>query len=139
MNRALFELFEYSSVFMTGGVLYGAIEIGFRGHTHWTMLVTGGLCLSGFHYICKLLKNKNILVKCLAGCVLITFLEFIAGCIVNLIFRLNVWDYSSQPLNLLGQICPLFSLFWFLLCIPAALLCKFIEHRFAKQKVEKSI
>lgn len=139
MSRAILDITEYSSVFITGGVLYGAIEICFRGHTHWTMLVTGGLCLSCFHYICKLLKSKNIIIKCLAGCIIITFFEFIAGCIVNLIFELGVWDYSNRYLNLLGQICPLFSLFWFILCIPATALCKLIDNFFSKLKAEKII
>ena len=130
---------EYPVVFLTGGLLYGAIEIGFRGHTHWSMLITGGACLAAFHYACKRLKRRNIFIKCLAGCLIITLFEFIAGCVVNLVFNLGVWDYSGRFLNICGQICPLFSLFWFLLCLPAALLCNLLSRLFARQRDEESI
>ena len=33
------------ALFCFGALGYGAIEVTFRGHTHWTMLVAGGLCL----------------------------------------------------------------------------------------------
>ena len=27
-----------------GGMLYSLFEIGFRGYTHWTMIIVGGIC-----------------------------------------------------------------------------------------------
>lgn len=57
---------------------------------------------------------KQILV----GAAIITGLEFITGCIVNLWLGWAVWDYSSMPLNILGQICLPYMLLW----IPVALL-----------------
>ena len=42
----------------------------------------------------------------------------------------NVWDYSSMPLNLYGQICLPFSGLWFLLCIPAFGICSIAAKRF---------
>ena len=36
------------------------------------------------------------------------------GVVVNLWYGWHVWDYSREPGNLLGQICPLFSFIWFL-------------------------
>jgi uncharacterized membrane protein len=50
------------------------------------------------------------LLRCLVGCGIITSPEFIVGCIVNRGLHMNVWDYSAQKFNLLGQICPLFSI-----------------------------
>ena len=32
-------------VFVLGGSAYGLMEILFRGHTHWTMVITGGACI----------------------------------------------------------------------------------------------
>jgi uncharacterized membrane protein len=44
-------------------------------------------------------------------------------------FDWRVWDYSGLPLNLLGQICLLYTIIWFTLCIPAYLLCGFVRRR----------
>ena len=110
---------ELFIVFSVGAVLYSVIEILFRGFTHWTMSLTGGTAFLMIHISNFKLKTKNLFLKCLTGCAIITALEFIVGCIVNRKYQLNVWDYSEQKYNLLGQICPLFSCFWFLLTLPA--------------------
>jgi uncharacterized membrane protein len=52
----------------------------------------------------------------------ITAVEFAVGIVVNIFLGLNVWDYSSVPGNILGQICPAFTLLWFLVSIPASYL-----------------
>lgn len=31
---------------------------------------------------------------------------------MNLKLKLAVWDYSKMPLNILGQVCPAFSMLW---------------------------
>lgn len=45
----------------------------------------------------------------------ITMIEFISGLILNVWLGLNMWDYSNMPGNILGQICPQFTLLWFFL------------------------
>ena len=40
------------------------------------------------------------------------------GCVVNRLLKWQVWDYSGRFGNLLGQVCPLYTGLWFLLCIP---------------------
>lgn len=57
-----------------------------------------------------------IVVKCLLGAFIITAVEFLFGCIFNIKYGMNVWDYKNMPLNFLGQICLPFSALWFLLC-----------------------
>ena len=48
--------------------------------------------------------------QCIIGSFVVTGIEFVSGCIVNLWLGWNVWDYSHLPLNLLGQIClPFFA------------------------------
>lgn len=61
--------------------------------------------------------------KWLLAAAMITTVEFITGCIVNIRLGWNVWDYSSHPFNLMGQICPAFCALWYLLSIPAVWLC----------------
>jgi hypothetical protein len=46
------------------------------------------------------------------GGLCITLLELVAGLIINVWLKLDVWDYSDAPLNILGQITPLYTLYW---------------------------
>lgn len=111
---------EAAIVFGFGGIIYGLVEVLIRGFTHWTMILTGGIVFSILYLINLRFQNVNIVFRSLLGCLVITTAEFVVGCIVNIDFGMNVWDYSDQQLNLMGQICPLFSFGWFLICIPAA-------------------
>lgn len=64
----------------------------------------------------------------LIGAIVITTLEFVCGCIVNLWLGWNVWDYSNMPFNLLGQICLPFTVIWFFLSAVAVVLDDWIRH-----------
>ena len=68
--------------------------------------------------------------KCLISAAAISLLELAVGYLVNIILGWAVWDYSDRPLNILGQICPLYSFFWLLLSAPALALCGLIKSRF---------
>lgn len=102
---------EYAFVYLFGGIMYGLMEVIWRGHTHWTMTLTGGTALLILYIINIKMSNCNIFLKCLIGASAITLLEFTVGVIINIILKWNVWDYSNRPLNILGQVCPLFFLF----------------------------
>ena len=111
---------EFLIVFGVGAFLYGGIEVAFRGYTHWSMFLTGGILFYLLYLIFGYIGKGKILLKCIMGCAIITTGEFLVGCIVNLIFGMGVWDYSDQALNVFGQICLLFSLGWFFISIPAS-------------------
>ena len=99
---------------MIGGATYNVIELLFRGYTHWSMFILGGLCFILIGLLNEIF-NLSITSQMLLSSVIITGLEFIAGVIVNLMFRLNIWDYSNLPYNFMGQVCLLFFNLWFLL------------------------
>ncbi len=103
--------------FFLGFVLYPVIEILFRGYSHPSMAILGGICLCAIYAVHLFLPTSPLLWKAFLSAVLITELEFICGVIVNLGMGLSVWDYSARPFNLAGQICPLFTFFWFLLSL----------------------
>lgn len=103
-------------VFALGGTAYGLMEILFRGHTHWTMVITGGACVLTLFMLQDWLMSIPLIGAAAMGAVVITVYEFFVGIIVNLQFGWHVWDYSAQPGNIMGQICPLFTVIWFLLC-----------------------
>lgn len=104
---------KYIFLFAAGGLLYNIAELIYRGWTHWTMFFLGGLC-----FICLGLINEVIpwemplWQQILIGACIITALEFVTGCIVNLWLGWAVWDYRSIPGNLMGQICPQYFGLW---------------------------
>jgi len=67
-----------------------------------------------------------LFAQCLVGGLVITAIEFVAGAIVNVRLKLNVWDYSKMPLNLYGQVCLPFSLLWCLLTLPISFLSSYL-------------
>ena len=131
LGDVMYKLKEYGAVYAIGGVGYALLEILWRGYTHWSMMLPGGLCFMVFYHLCQRFPTWRLWKKCLAGCLSITVIEFAAGVVVNLIFRLNVWDYSALPLHLLGQICLPYTLLWFLLCIPLVFFSNFLRGRLA--------
>lgn len=118
---------DYVLSFAIGAILYSAIEIIWRGHTHWTMTLVGGLCLSFIHYLRKKCPNVSLTLRCFTGAVFICTMEFITGFIVNIMLSWNVWDYTSRAFNICGQICLPYAVLWFLLCLPANTLSALIE------------
>lgn len=108
---------EQAVIFVFGGICYSAIEILWRGYTHWTMSFTGGLCAVMIYIFCANYE-KPILKRSFLGAVIITLSELVVGLAVNVFLKLNIWDYSEHMFNFMGQICPLYSALWFLLCIP---------------------
>ena len=117
---------EFLTVYLFGSVLYGSIEILYRGYTHWTMLILGGLCFS----VMYLLSGTSLpfMARLVLSALIISVLEFGTGYVVNIILGWQVWDYSSQPLNILGQVCPAYSFIWFLLSVPGMSMCWFLRH-----------
>lgn len=106
-----------------GGLLYVLVELAFRGRSHWTMFLVGGLCFWLIGLINEVLTWEMPLWKqCIIGAVIVTAMEFLAGCVINLWLGWDVWDYSNMPFNVLGQICLPFSLLWVLASAVAIVL-----------------
>ena len=104
---------KYIALGTTGGLLYILIELAWRGHSHWTMFVLGGICFLALGLINEVLPWETPLwEQILIGAILITCLEFLTGCIVNLLLGWEVWNYSDMPGNILGQICPQYFILW---------------------------
>ena len=132
-NRKL--LLKYLFLFLVGGAIYCVIELLYRGHTHPSMYILGGLCF----IVCGLFNEifewtTPLLIQMLLSSIAITILEFITGVIVNLILHLNVWDYSNLPFNLLGQICLPFCLIWFFLSLIGIVLDDYIRYYFFNEE-----
>lgn len=103
---------KYVLLFILGAVGYAAMETIWRGHTHWSMMIAGGLCFILFSLAAEALRGRSILLKAVTCAVGVTAIEFIFGVVFNIYLGMGVWDYSHVPFNIMGQICPMFSLLW---------------------------
>ncbi len=121
---------ELVSVYCMGALGYTLIEILWRGYSHWTMALTGGASFLFLYCMSGTFAREAMWKKCLAGCLFITCAELLVGFTVNILLGWAVWDYSDRLLNFHGQICVLYSLLWFVLCIPAILFCGWLHRKF---------
>ena len=97
----------------TGGLLYVILELVWRGRSHWTMFMLGGLCFVALGLINEVLPwDMPLWQQVLIGTAIVTVLEFVTGCVVNIGLDWSVWDYSGLSGNILGQICPQYCLLW---------------------------
>ncbi|MCD8056351.1 MAG: putative ABC transporter permease [Clostridiales bacterium] len=120
--------FEYLFTAAIGGVVYGAVETLWRGYTHPSMILVGGICFLLIYIFREKNPERRVVLCAAVGAVIITTVEFISGCILNLWLGLSVWSYRSMTPNLLGQICPHYMALWFLLSFPATYLCDVIRN-----------
>ena len=115
-------------LFLVGGSGYVGLEFLWRGRSHISMFIAGGVC---FLLLGQLDRAKfSPSVKCLVGAVVITLVELLAGLLANRDHR--VWDYRQMPYNFLGQICLGYSLLW----IPVSFGAMWL-HRLLTQKIKR--
>ena len=86
----------HSGMAVLGGLAYMGIELLWRGRTHWTMGVLGGVCFVLIGLLDEVQEHPPLV-----------------GLVVNRWLGWGVWDYSDMPCNLWGQVCPQFSAAWF--------------------------
>ncbi len=94
------------------------LELLWRGWSHWSMALAGGVCFSLLGRISDHMKGHSLPARCAAGSAAITGVEFVFGCIFNLGLHMQVWDYSGELFNVAGQVCARYSLLWFVLSAP---------------------
>lgn len=104
-------------IFIIFGLMYVTIELLYRGHTHYSMFIVGGVCGVLIGLINDNTPDMPLLPQCVLGAVIITVIELLTGLFLNVYLGLNVWDYSNQPFNFMGQICPQFCIIWCILSI----------------------
>jgi uncharacterized membrane protein len=127
-DRRISSITESIYLFFCGAIIYMSIEIAYRGYTHWSMGVVGGLCfliIGGLNNYVD--KDMPVIKQGLIGGVVVTLLELLAGLILNIWLKLDIWNYSTVPLNLWGQICLPFSCLWCGLSIVAVYVDDFIR------------
>lgn len=123
---AIYQLF----LFFIGGSGYVGLELLWRGRSHISMFLAGGVC---FLLLGRIDKTRlSPAAKCLVGAAAITAVELLAGLVANRDYR--VWDYRQMPFHFMGQICLGYSLLWIPVSFGAIWL-----HRLLKQKFRRAV
>ena len=103
-------------MFCLGGLGYIGLEFLWRGYSHGSMFLAGGLCFLLLGGLSRARPRLPGWLRYPVGALIITMVELAAGLLVNRQF--GVWDYRDQWGNFCGQICPAFTALW----IPVAAL-----------------
>ena len=119
-------------LFYIGGTAYMILEFLWRGRSHGSMFLLGGLCFLLVGGGASRFQNIPVAVRPLLGACVITGLELITGWLVNREHR--VWDYRNQLCHLDGQICLAFSLLWIPVSLAAIELYA-VTHKKLAQKI----
>lgn len=96
------------TVFLLGAAGYPVLELLFRGRTHYSMALAGGMSALALRRIRRMpvsLGGKAVLGACA-----ITGVEAVCGFLWNK--KHCIWDYRAMPMNWRGQICLPYTLLW---------------------------
>lgn len=114
------KLVKFLILLSSGGLIYVLIELLYRGRSHWSMFLVGGICFvligglnNWFPWNWSILRQMGI------SAAIVTAVEFVSGILLNMVLNLDVWDYSNMPFNIYGQICLPFTVIWFFLSFLA--------------------
>lgn len=130
------QFLKYALLTIFGGLSYILIELIWREYSHPSMFILGGLSFLVVGLLNEIFSWKiPIEIQAICGGAIITIMELIVGIILNIILKLNVWNYSSMPLNFLGQICLPFSLLWIVLSFLIIIVDDWIRYKlFGEEK-----
>lgn len=62
--------------------------------------------------ISTLVVQKNLVLVFIIGMIAATILEYITGALMEKLFHVRYWDYTTEPFNINGHVCLLCSLAW---------------------------
>ena len=107
-------------LFTVGGGTYVALELLYRGRSHWTMFVLSGGCFLAIGQLGREKPRLPLFLRAVLGSGICTAGELLTGLLFNRSY--TVWDYRQLPANYRGQICLPFSLLWVPLSALAAVI-----------------
>ena len=97
-------------LFSVGGCGYMLLECLWRGWSHGSMFLAGGLCFLLLGKLESTSPRLSVFGRAVMGAIVITAVELLTGLFTNRDY--GVWDYRNVPLNFHGQVCLPFSLLW---------------------------
>lgn len=138
MKKMLNNIVKHIFLFLFGGIIYTGIELLYRGYSHWTMFILGGLCFVALGLINELIPwDMPLCLQMFIGGAVITILEYITGYIVNIKLGWDIWDYSDMPYNINGQVCLPFFFVWIGISLIGIIVDDYIRYYFFKESKPK--
>ena len=116
-------------LFLLGGAGYVGLEYLWRGWSHGSMFLAGGMCFLLLGKLNAIQPRLPLPLRGLVGAGIITMVELLAGLLFNRNYQ--VWDYRHLPLNFHGQICLRFFLLWIPISLLAMYLYGWLDRRLA--------
>lgn len=126
---------------MFRGELVGINGLSYMSLAGWTsiwMLPIGGSCI----FIIGYLNEKwtmPIWLQVLLGTLSVFIIEFLTGLFFNIWLGLHLWDYSTWPANIMGQITLLYLPAWGLLCSIGIWVDDLLRHVWDKKEFDTSL
>ena len=125
-------LWKKSLLFYLGGCAYMAMELLWRGWSHGSMFLAGGICFLLIGHLGEVRPKLPLPLRALVGAGIITMVELGMGLLVNRNY--TVWDCRDRPWNLWGQICPLFTVLWIPIAFAAIFLYRVLNRQLESYK-----
>ena len=122
-------------LFYFGGSAYMFLEFLWRGRSHGSMFLLGGVCFVVIGKLSRAMEKVPLALQLILFSGVITLLELFTGLAVNGNYR--VWDYRQVPYNFLGQICLPFSLLWIPVSLAARQLFRLADKGLASRSFAK--
>lgn len=118
-------------LFLVGGFLYYIIEIAWRGYSHPAMIFVGGLCFVLIGLVNEWFTyDMPLWLQGLIAMLMVLLVELLSGVVLNIWFRLDIWDYSALPFNVLGQIQLYFAGAWYVLSLVGIFIDDYVRYLF---------
>lgn len=114
-------------LFTLGGGSYVGLEMLWRGRSHVSMFVAGGVCFLLLGRLSRAKSRLSLSMRAVVGAGIITAVELVTGLLCNREY--GVWDYRQVPMNFLGQICLPYSLLWIPVSLGAMALYDLVDRR----------
>ena len=115
-------------LFYLGGMSYSGLELLWRGRTHGSMFVLGGICFVALGQLRRL--RLPPLFSALLGSAIVTAGELATGLLANRSY--HIWDYRAMPGNFRGQICPTYSILWMPTSLAAMVIYGYLDRKISK-------
>ena len=112
-----------------GGFVYVLLELLWRGWSHGSMFLVGGLCFLLIGNIDTLFPDMPLVLQSVLGACMVTALELVSGLFLNVYLRLGVWDYSGMPYSFMGQVCMAYFFLWIIVSFMAIFLDDFLRRK----------
>ena len=125
------KIWKASVLFYLGGCAYMGMELLWRGRSHGSMFLAGGICFLLVGQLNRVQPRLPLIPRLIAGALVITMVELAVGLAVNRQF--TVWDYRNLPGNFCGQICPAFTVLWIPISALAMAVFDWLEPRLRTQ------